>query len=106
MKACTFFGHRDTPEKIEPILKRSIINLIVNENVTRFYVGNQGGFDLMCRNILMELSDLYDIKYDVVLAYIGGKNKTTNHIKALIKSFLTESKEHRQDLLFRTEING
>lgn len=75
MKACTFFGHRDTPEEIEPILKRSIINLIENEKVTRFYVGNQGGFDLMCRNILIELSDLYDIKYDIVLAYIVGKKQ-------------------------------
>lgn len=75
MKACTFFGHRDTPEKIEPILKRSIIHLIVNEKATRFYVGHQGGFDFLCRNVLIELSDLYDIKYDVVLAYIGGKKQ-------------------------------
>ncbi|MGN0492806.1 MAG: hypothetical protein ACI4F7_04085 [Acutalibacteraceae bacterium] len=73
MKTCTFFGHRDAPETIKPILKATIINLIENETVYDFYVGNQGDFDSMVLDILIELSDLYNIRYNVVLAYITGK---------------------------------
>lgn len=73
MKACTFFGHRDASETIRPILKTAIMNLIENETVYDFYVGNQGGFDSMVLDVLIELSDLYNIRYNVVLAYITGK---------------------------------
>lgn len=73
MKTCTFFGHKDTLQTIKPILKTAIINLIENEKVDSFYVGNQGGFDSITLDILIELSDLYNVRYNVVLAYIAGK---------------------------------
>ena len=44
-KACTFFGHRDCPETIQPKIRTAVIDLIENHGVTMFYVGNQGNFD-------------------------------------------------------------
>ena len=45
MASCTFFGHRkihgETALKIRDIL----IDLITNQNVDVFYVGNTGEFD-------------------------------------------------------------
>ena len=42
---CTFFGHKDTPKEIEPVLQASIIDLIENHGADEFYVGNNGSFD-------------------------------------------------------------
>ena len=42
---CTFFGHRDTPERATPLLHDSIVDLIENKGVTDFYVGYNGNFD-------------------------------------------------------------
>lgn len=66
---CTFFGHRDTPTKIEPLLKATLQDLIENKGVDLFYVGNQGNFDAMARKVLSELSQTYPITYRVVFAY-------------------------------------
>ena len=66
---CTFFGHRDTPTKIEPLLKATLQDLIENKGVDLFYVGNQGNFDAMVRKVLSKLSQTYPITYRVVLAY-------------------------------------
>ena len=70
---CTFFGHRRVYEKIEPTLRSTLIDLIENHNVVKFYVGNHGGFDSMVRSVLKELSAQYPITYYVVLAYMPGK---------------------------------
>lgn len=70
---CTFFGHRNCPKEIEPLLRSLLTNLIEHNAVNKFYVGNQGGFDLMVQKILKELAQLYPITYDVVLAYVPGK---------------------------------
>ena len=69
----TFFGHRDAPKEIEPTLRATLIDLIKNENATDFYVGNNGNFDAMVQRQLEELSEIYDIKYSVVLAYLPDK---------------------------------
>ena len=72
----TFFGHRDTPTNIEDKLRRIIIDLIENFSADLFYVGNQGAFDYMARNILRELKNDYPhIKYYVVLAYMPIEKK-------------------------------
>jgi hypothetical protein len=71
---CTFFGHRDTPPTVKPLLRQVIINLIEQRGVTRFYVGNQGNFDTMARTLLVELAQTYPIRYDVVLAYLPKEN--------------------------------
>lgn len=67
---CTFFGHRNCSEKIEPMLREAITGLIENSGVNLFYVGNQGRFDDMVYRVLRELSKAYSIEYYVVLAYL------------------------------------
>ena len=74
MVVCTFFGHRDCPETIKPRLREVLIDLINNNGVDTFYVGNQGRFDAIVRSILRELEQAYpEIHYAVVLAYLPGK---------------------------------
>ena len=70
MKACTFFGHRDCPDSIRPMLMKVIIQLIYMEDVEMFYVGNQGRFDQVVLSVLREIhEDCDDFNYAVVLAY-------------------------------------
>lgn len=71
---CTFFGHRDTPAIVKPLLRQVIIELIEHHSVTEFYVGNQGNFDAMARSLLAELAQIYPIHYDIVLAYLPKGN--------------------------------
>lgn len=71
---CTFFGHRNAPEEIKPKLKEILVDLIENQNVKMFYVGNHGAFDRMARKLLKELKEKYNFKYYIVLAYIPKNN--------------------------------
>ena len=71
---CTFFGHRDTPPTIKPLLRQVIIELIEHHGINWFYVGNQGNFDAMAHSLLAELAQIYPIRYDVVLAYLPKEN--------------------------------
>lgn len=74
MKVCTFFGHRDCPESIQPMLHNALKTLIEHEVYT-FYVGNQGNFDAMVRTELNTLTQQYPhIQYSVVLAYMPNNN--------------------------------
>ena len=71
MKICTFFGHKNAPEDIKEVLLNTIEDLIINEKVTKFYVGTHGNFDFMVRNILKELKEKYtEINYNIILAYL------------------------------------
>lgn len=75
-KACTFFGHRDSPETIKPKIRAAVIDLIENHGVTMFYVGNQGNFDRMVRSVLKEVTTAYPgVGYAVVLAYMPSTKK-------------------------------
>ena len=74
MPACTFFGHRFVHDKIEPTLRSTLIDLIENHDVKRFYVGNHGSFDAIVRRVLRDLSFTYSITYYVVIAYLPEKN--------------------------------
>lgn len=74
MASCTFFGHRECPDSINPQLRAVLIDLVVNHDVDMFYVGNQGWFDAIVRSVLRELKKEYpQIDYAVVLAYMPGK---------------------------------
>ena len=75
MKSCTFFGHRDATEEIKPRLRQAVIDLIEKEGVLRFYVGAQGRFDGMVRNLLKELAEIYPIRFEVVLAYLPSPER-------------------------------
>ncbi len=70
MKA-TFFGHRDAPSSVYEDLVAIITDLVEKQKVTRFYVGDKGGFDYMAQRALRTLSQTYpQIRYAVVLAYL------------------------------------
>ena len=75
---CAFFGHRDAPSEIRDRIKETVIDLIEERGVTKFYVGNNGNFDRMALSVLKELSGMYpQINYYVVYAYLhekGGEN--------------------------------
>ena len=70
---CTFFGHRSSPNEIEPALRSTLFDLIENHQVTLFYVGNHGAFDKMVSEVLKELSTQYAIQYYIALAYMPQK---------------------------------
>ncbi len=70
---CTFFGHKDTPSGIKPILGEVLLDLIEHQGINRFYVGNQGNFDAMALGLLKEFEKPYSLTYDVVLAYLPKK---------------------------------
>lgn len=75
-KSCTFFGHRSCPVEIKEKLYHILENLIINQGVTVFYMGNQGAFDKMARSVLCELCKKYPhITYTVVLAYLPSEHK-------------------------------
>jgi uncharacterized phage-like protein YoqJ len=70
MPTCSFFGHRDCPGDLKPLLKYVILDLIATHGVDMFYVGHQGGFDGLVRGVLRELEQEYsEVRYAVVLAY-------------------------------------
>ena len=76
MAVCTFFGHRQCPDSIKPQLYEALTELITQNNVSMFYVGNQGQFDALVRHVLQQLQEKYLwIDYAVVLAYVP-KEKT------------------------------
>lgn len=71
---CAFFGHRDAPDEIRDKIRETVINLIEERDVTKFYVGNNGNFDRMALSVLKELSGMYpQICYYVVYAYLPEK---------------------------------
>lgn len=70
---CTFFGHKDAPSSLTPILRAVMLDLIKNQGVRQFFVGNQGNFDSMALKLLKEFEKPYSVTYDVVLAYLPKK---------------------------------
>ena len=51
-KTCCFFGHREVTHNIKDKLIAIIEKLITEDNVTEFYVGNQGQFDSMVYSVV------------------------------------------------------
>ena len=71
---CCFIGHADSPFELRTKLKNTVIKLI-SEGILNFYVGNNGNFDWLVQDVLIEiikkgvLVNLY-----VVLSYVGEKS--------------------------------
>ncbi len=66
---CTFFGHKDTPDAIYPVLEKTISETIQKYPDIKFYVGHNGHFDGLARRALKKLS----ARYTVVLAYLPAR---------------------------------
>ncbi len=71
---CTFFGHKDAPSALIPLLRAVMLDLIKIQGVRQFFVGNQGNFDSMALKLLKEFEKTYSVTYDVVLAYLPKKS--------------------------------
>lgn len=81
MKCCTFFGHRQCQQRIEPMLLQTVEELIREHGVTLFYVGGQGEFDRTVQRVLNRMQERYPkIEWYEVLAYHperkSGEHKT------------------------------
>ena len=72
IKTCTFFGHRDTPQTVKPVLQ-TVLQELIEQGVRQFYVGNQGNFDAMVTGVLKELEQSHGIRFEIVLAYHPNK---------------------------------
>ena len=72
-KVCCFAGHSDiyyTDEHYQS-LSEKIENLIINESVTEFRVGNYGAFDRLCARAVRELKKSYSyISLTLVIPYL------------------------------------
>ena len=75
-KRCCFAGHSqiENSEVVRENLKKVIENLIINENVLSFQVGNYGCFDDIALSVLIELKHKFrNISIDVVVPYLTKK---------------------------------
>ena len=61
MKACSFFGHRDTPqtEELKQKVRETVERLIVEEGVDTFLFGSRSQFDELCHIVVTELKEKY-----------------------------------------------
>ena len=61
MKACSFFGHRDTPqtEELKQKVREAVERLIAEEGVDTFLFGSRSKFDELCHIVVTELKEMY-----------------------------------------------
>lgn len=68
---CAFFGHKDSPESVRPLLEAAIRRIIEHYPDTTFYVGHNGNFDRIVLSVLKKLSaEVPELSFAVILAYL------------------------------------
>ena len=66
-----FFGHKDTPSTVKPLLEQTVQRLIEENEEIAFLVGAHGAFDLMAQGVLGQAARKYpQITCHIVLSYI------------------------------------
>ena len=66
-----FFGHKDTPSAVKPLLEQTVQRLIEENEEITFLVGTHGAFDLMVQSVLGQVARKYpQISCYIVLSYI------------------------------------
>lgn len=66
----SLIGHGDCSDCVRETLKKVLMDCILNEGATVFYVGHQGAFDRIAYGVLKSLVDDFpNISFFVVLAY-------------------------------------
>ncbi len=100
---CTFFGHRDAPETIKVTLRTILIDLIENKDVNMFYVGNNGAFDRIARELLKEFKKTHKINYYVILAYIPQKTDNNDYSDSIYFDELN-SKPYKARIVERNKL--
>ena len=103
---CCFIGHADTPFEIRSKLKDTL-TVLISEGVFDFYVGNNGNFDLLVQDVLIEMIKAgQSINLNVVLAYpneesIRAEQKYTLYPDGLDNTPLRFAISKRNDLLIK-----
>lgn len=61
MKACSFFGHRNTPQtdELKSKIRETVERLIVEQGVDTFLFGSRSKFDELCHIVVTELKEKY-----------------------------------------------
>ena len=87
MKACSFFGHRDTPqtEELKQKVKEIVEHLIVKEGVDTFLFGSRSKFNDLCLLVVTELKEKYP---HIKRVYVRSQYP---YIDKLYKAYLLES---------------
>lgn len=70
---CCFCGHSKIYDsyKLAESIKDSAKKIILQENISEFWVGNYGGFDKLCASVINELKSEYpNIKLNLILPYL------------------------------------
>ena len=66
-----FFGHKDTPSVVNPLLEQTVQRLIEENEELTFLVGTHGAFDLMAQSVLGQATLKFShITCHIVLSYI------------------------------------
>lgn len=75
-----FFGHKDTPSAVKPLLEQTVQLLIEENEEIAFLVGAHGAFDLMAQNILGQALQKYPhITCHIVLSYIPAEKNSEQY---------------------------
>ena len=84
MICCTFFGHRCCPADLHFALRKTILYMITERNVTKFYVGTCEGFDWLSYQALCEIVPSYPgVTFETVLSRIPDKSAGTKRVDSL-----------------------
>ena len=100
MKACSFFGHRDTPqtEELKEKVREIVERLIIEEGVDTFLFGSRSNFDELCHIVVTELKEKYP--YIRRIAYL------CKHESGCLVGAGTSLKQKIKDLTGRDEYVG
>ena len=87
MKACSFFGHRDTEqtEELKQKVREIVERLIVEEGVDTFLFGSRSKFNDLCLLVVTELKEKYP---HIKRVYVRSQYP---YIDKLYKAYLLES---------------
>lgn len=75
-----FFGHKDTPSSVKPLLEQTVQRLIEENEEIAFHVGAHGAFDLMAQGVLGQAARKYSqITCHIVLSYIPAEKNSEQY---------------------------
>lgn len=80
----SFFGHKNTPRTVKPLLEQTVQQLIEENKKITFLAGTHGAFDLMVQSALKEAAERYPgISCYIVLSYLPMGNNEQYELPTL-----------------------
>ena len=104
-KSCCFFGHRNTPQSVEPLLTETTEKLILEQNVRYFYVGNQGNLTVWFFHLWKNLRNFIR-RLNIPLSLLICRQKLRIKNIGTFPCTLTVWNMFPNVLLFLTEMTG